>query len=68
MVGLVEAGLKATLPLPNFPKGYGHWSTNAGFKYQYYVDDNLKNLQSFNAPGHPQKDSWTFFGGFSVFF
>lgn len=68
VVGLVETGLKATLPLPNFPKGYGHWSTYAGFKYQYYVDDNLKNLQTFNAPGQSTKDSWTFYGGFSVFF
>ena len=68
VVGLIETGLKATLPLPNFPKGYGHWSTYAGFKYQYYVDDNLKNLQTFNAPGQSTKDSWTFYGGFSVFF
>ncbi|MEO6742669.1 MAG: hypothetical protein ABIP20_20700 [Chthoniobacteraceae bacterium] len=68
VVGLVETGLKATLPLPNFPKGYGHWSTYAGFKYQYYVDDNLKNLQAFNAPGQRTKDSWTFYGGVSVFF
>ena len=68
VVGLLETGLKATLPLPNMPKGYGHWSTYAGFKYQYYVDDNLAKLQTFNAPGRPTRDSWTFFGGFSVFF
>lgn len=67
-VGLLEAGLKATLPLPNMPKGYGHWSTYAGFKYQYYNDKNLYNLNTFNAPGEPTRDSWTFFGGFSVFF
>jgi hypothetical protein len=68
VVGLMETGLKATLPLPNMPKGYGHWSTYAGFKYQYYNDKNLYNLQTFNAPGEPTRDSWTFYGGFSVFF
>jgi len=67
-LALIEAGLKATLPLPNMPKGYGTWSTYAGFKYQYYNDKNLANLQTFNAPGQATRDSWTFYGGFSVFF
>jgi len=67
-VGLVEAGLKATLPLPHMPKGYGNWSTYVGFRYQYFVDKNLQNLQSFNWPGRAEKESWTFYGGFSVFF
>jgi hypothetical protein len=67
-VGLFELGMKATLPMAWMPKGYGHWSTYAGFKYQYYVDKNLQNMNAFNAPGSTTRDAWEFYGGFSVFF
>jgi len=67
-VGLVAAGLKGTLPLNFMPKGYGHWSVNAGFKYMNFVDDNLYNLNAFNAPGKATRDTWQFFAGISVFF
>lgn len=67
-VGLFEVGAKTTLPLKGMPKGYGNWDVYAGFKYQYFNDKNLYNLQTFNAPGEPTRDSWTFYGGLSVFF
>ena len=67
-IGLVELGLKVSAPLTFMPKGYGNWNAYAGFKYQYYNDQNLYNLNTFNAPGSPTRDSWAFFGGFSVFF
>jgi hypothetical protein len=68
-LGLFEAGLRATLPLPKWSnRGYGNWSAYAGFKYQYYNDVNLYNLNTFLAPGRPTRDSWTFFSGVSVFF
>lgn len=67
-VGLFELGMKATLPMPWVAKGYGHWSTYTGFKYQYYVDKNLANMNSFNAPGSSTRDAWGVYGGFSVFF
>jgi hypothetical protein len=68
VVGLFELGMKATLPLPNMPKGYGNWATYAGFKYQYYVDKNIAGMNAFNAPGSETRDAWGFYGGFSVFF
>ncbi len=67
-VGLVAASLKGTIPLNFMPKGYGHWSFHAGFKYMYFVDDNLYNLNSFNSPGKPTRDTWQVFAGVSVFF
>jgi hypothetical protein len=67
-VGLVELGFKASAPLTFMPKGYGSWGAYAGVKYQYYNDKNLYNLNTFNAPGEPTRDSWAFYGGLSVFF
>jgi hypothetical protein len=67
-VGLFELGLKASIPLNFIPQGYGHWSAHAGFRYQYFVDHNLYNLNSFNAPGEPTRDTWQVYAGFSIFF
>jgi hypothetical protein len=67
-VSLFDAGLKATLPLNFMPQGYGHWSINAGFKYMYFVDDNLYHLNTFNAPGKPTRDTCQVFAGISIFF
>lgn len=67
-VSLFDAGLKGTVPMNFMPKGYGHWSFHAGFKYMYFVDDNLYNLNVFNAPGKPTRDTWQVFAGVSVFF
>jgi hypothetical protein len=67
-VGLFELGLKASAPITCLPKGYGNWGVYAGFKYQYYNDKNLYNLNTFNAPGEPTRDNWVFYGGLSVFF
>jgi hypothetical protein len=67
-VGIVSAGLKGTIPLNFMPQGYGHWSFHAGFKYMNFVDDNLYNLNVFNAPGKPTRDTWQFYAGVSVFF
>ena len=44
-VGLFELGLKASLPMNFVPPGYGHWSCHAGVRYQYFVDDNLYQLE-----------------------
>jgi len=68
IVGIVSAGLKATIPLNFMPKGYGHWNFDAGFKYMYFNDDNLYNLNTFNAPGKPTRDTWKVYAGISVFF
>lgn len=68
VVSLFDAGLKATLPLNFMPQGYGHWSVNAGFKYVYFVDDNLDHLNTFNAPGKPQRETCQVFAGVSIFF
>jgi hypothetical protein len=67
-VGLVAAGLKGTVPLDFMPQGYGHWSFYAGFKYMNFVDDNLYNLNTFNAPGKPTRDTWRVYAGVSIFF
>jgi hypothetical protein len=67
-VGLFELGLKASAPLTFMPKGYGNWGAYAGFKYQYYNDKNLYNLNTWNAPGEPTRDNWVFYAGLSVFF
>ena len=67
-VGIVSAGLKGTVPMNFLPQGYGHWSFHAGFKYMNFVDDNLYNLNVFNAPGKPTRDTWQVYCGISVFF
>ena len=67
-VGLYELGLKGTIPMKFMPEGYGHWNFNAGFKYMSFVDKNLQNMNAFNAPGQPTKETWQFFSGFSAFF
>ncbi len=67
-VGLFAAGLKGTVPMNFMPQGYGHWSFHAGFKYMYFVDDNLYQMQTFNDPGKPTRDTWQVFAGVSVFF
>ena len=67
-VGLFEVGLKASIPLNFMPQGYGHWAFHAGFRYMYFVDDNLYHLNSFNAPGQPTRDTTQVYCGLSVFF
>jgi hypothetical protein len=67
-VGLYELGLKASLPLKFMPKGYGNWSAHAGFKYMNLVDDNLADMQAFNAPGKSTRDTVQYFFGLSAFF
>ncbi len=67
-VGLYELGLKATVPMNFMPKGYGHWSFHAGAKYINFVDDNLYQLNVFNAPGEPTRYTWQVYGGISIFF
>ncbi len=67
-VGLYEFGLKATLPVDFVPAGYGHWSVNLGVKYINFTDDNLYNLNTFNAPGKPTRDTVQVYAGFSAFF
>jgi hypothetical protein len=66
--GLIEAGLRVSAPVTFLPKGYGNWTVHAGFKYQYYNDQNLYNLNTFNAPGEATRDNWVVYGGFSMFF
>jgi hypothetical protein len=67
-VSLFDIGLKGTLPMNFMPQGYGHWSWFAGFKYMYFVDDNLYNLNTYNAPGKPTRDTFQVFTGVSIFF
>ena len=67
-VGLYEVGLKASIPLTFAPKGYGNWSFHAGVKYINFVDDNLYNLNIFNAPGKPTRDTTQIYCGLSAFF
>lgn len=67
-VGLVAAGLRGTIPLNFMPPGYGHWSFHAALKYMNFIDDNLYNLNSFNAPGKPTRDTWQILAGVTVFF
>jgi hypothetical protein len=67
-VGLYELGLKASASLASVPKNYGNWGGYAGFRYQYYNDVNLYNLNIFNAPGKPTRDDWVFFAGLSMFY
>ncbi len=67
-VGIWQAGIKATFPMNFMPAGYGHWSFDAGVNFLYFVDDNLVNLNIFNAPGKPTRDTVQGFAGISVFF
>jgi len=67
-VGLIDVGAKATVPLTFMPEGYGHWSFHTGVKYQYYVDKNLYNLNIFNAPGKPTRETWQVYAGITAFF
>jgi hypothetical protein len=67
-VGLYEIGLKASLPMNFMPKGYGHWGFHAGVRYMHFVDENLQEMQAFNAPGKATKDSTQFYCGISTFF
>jgi hypothetical protein len=34
----------------------------------YFADDNLANMQTYNAPGRSTRDNWQVFTGISVFF
>jgi hypothetical protein len=67
-VGIWEVGLKGTVPMNFMPAGYGHWSFHAGVNFLYFEDDNLVNLNIFNAPGKPTRDTLQGFSGISVFF
>lgn len=67
-IALYEAGAKASIPLKFMPKGYGHWSAHAGVKYQHFADENLAEMQVFNAPGERTEDVVQFYCGFSTFF
>jgi hypothetical protein len=67
-VGLWEVGAKCTIPMKFMPEGYGHWSFFLGTKFLYFVDDNLDNLNKYNAPGRPTRDTIQGYAGVSVFF
>ncbi|MCW2573867.1 MAG: hypothetical protein JWO88_3925 [Frankiales bacterium] len=67
-VGLYEVGVKLSIPLNFMPKGYGHWSIHAGYKYMNFVDENLEAMNQFNAPGKKTEDIHQVYGGISVFF
>lgn len=67
-IGILEAGVKISMPLKFIPQGYGHWSSHVGFKYMYFVDDNLYHLNVFNAPGKPTRDTFQVYAGISTFF
>jgi hypothetical protein len=67
-VGLWEIGAKATYPLKFMPAGFGHWNAFLGIKFLYFVDDNLVNLNSFNATRGPCRDTVQGYGGVSLFF
>jgi hypothetical protein len=67
-VGLYELGVKTSLPLKFMPKGYGFWNVHLGYKYMSFVDENLKGMNQFNAPGKPTSYIHQIYGGISVFF
>jgi hypothetical protein len=56
------------MPLTFMPSGMGHWSGHIGFKYINFMDDNLYNLNLFNAPGKPTRDTVQVYLGISTFF
>ena len=39
-----------------------------GVNYMNFEDVNLREMQVFNDPGKPVRDTWQAYGGFSVFF
>lgn len=67
-VGLYEVGVKASIPLTFMPKGYGNWSAHAGYRYMNFVDENLRGMNQFNAPGKETDEVHQIYGGISVFF
>jgi hypothetical protein len=67
-VGLFELGLKATVPMKFMPDGYGHWNFHVGVNFLYFVDDNLVNLNEFNVPQKPVRDTLQGFAGVTCFF
>ena len=67
-IGLWEVGVKASAPLTFMPKSYGSWSANVGVKFLYFEDDNLANLNTFNASGEFDRSTTQIYGGVSVFF
>jgi len=67
-LGLWSVGGKVTVPLNFTPEGYGHWSFHVGVKYMYFEDVNLYNLNSYNSPGKPTRDTTLVYAGVSVFF
>jgi hypothetical protein len=67
-VGLWEVSLRGTIPLKFMPAGYGHWNFNYGANFLYFVDDNLVNLNTFNAPQKPVRDTVQGFAGVTLFF
>ncbi len=67
-VGLWEVGAKGTVPLNFMPAGFGHWNFFMGIKFLYFVDDNLVNLNTFNATRGPARDTVQGFSGVSLFF
>ena len=67
-VGLFDVGGKVTVPMNFMPAGYGHWSCHLGVKYMNFEDNNLYNLNTFNSPGKPTRDTTLVYAGVSVFF
>ena len=67
-LGLWAVGGKVTVPMNFMPEGYGHWGFHVGVKYMYFVDNNLYNLNEFNSPGKPTRDTTLVYAGVSVFF
>ena len=67
-IGLFELGAKATMPLDFMPKNFGNWSVHFGARYMNFVNDNLYELNTFNAPAQPTRYTWQIYGGVSVFF
>ncbi len=67
-VGLYEFGVKGTYPLTHFPKGFGNWSLHAGFRLMEFADENLMQLNQFNAPGKTTSHEWQGYGGLTIFF
>lgn len=67
-VAIFETGLKLSFPINFMPAGLGHWGGNVGFKYMNFIDNNLYNLNLFNAPGKPTRDTVQVYLGVSAFF
>ena len=67
-LGIWSVGGKVTVPMNFMPEGYGHWGFHFGAKYMYFEDNNLYNLNYFNDPGHPVRNTCLLYAGVSVFF